>query len=101
MSPISPGNTRRKSSRRKSRSILRWADSLMSAPFESKNRITTDCGSCSSRRMVMPASAGRDTANRVTGTEATSRSRTLPPAALIPAIIARLSMRAERLESWT
>ena len=36
---------------------------------------------------------------RVTGTDATSRSATLTPAALSPAIIARLSMRAERLES--
>ena len=36
---------------------------------------------------------------RVTGTDATSRSSTLTPAALSPAIIARLSMRAERLES--
>ncbi len=37
--------------------------------------------------------------NRVTGTEATSRSSTSTPAALSPAIMARLSMRAERLES--
>ena len=37
--------------------------------------------------------------NRVTGTEATSRSSTLAPAALAPAIIARFSIRAERLES--
>ena len=37
--------------------------------------------------------------NRVTGTEATSRSSTFTPAALAPAIIARLSIRAERLES--
>ena len=37
--------------------------------------------------------------NRVTGTEATSRSSTLTPAALRPAIIARFSMRADRLES--
>ncbi len=36
---------------------------------------------------------------RVTGTDATSRSTTLAPAALTPAIIARLSIRAERLES--
>ena len=36
---------------------------------------------------------------RVTGTEATSRSSTLTPTPLSPAIIARLSMRAERLES--
>ncbi len=37
--------------------------------------------------------------NRVTGTLATSRSITFTPAALSPAIIARFSMRAERLES--
>ena len=50
----------------------------------------------------MPASAsGRDTANRVTGTEAPRGRGRCAPAALIPAIIARLSMRAERLESWT
>ena len=36
---------------------------------------------------------------RVTGTEAISRSSTLMPDALSPAIIARLSMRAERDES--
>ena len=72
----------------------------MSAPLVSKKRITTDWGSFSTNRIVTPASdSGRDTANRVTGTEATSRSRTLTPAALMPAIIARLSMRAERLES--
>ncbi len=35
----------------------------------------------------------------MTGTEAISRSSTLTPAALRPAIIARLSMRPERLES--
>ena len=46
-----------------------------------------------------PPLDGRRTMNRVTGTEATSRSSTLTPAALSPAIIARLSMRAERLES--
>ena len=46
-----------------------------------------------------PACSGRRTMNRVTGTDATSRSSTLTPAALSPAIIARLSMRAERLES--
>jgi hypothetical protein len=100
MSPISPGNTRRKSSRRNRRSIFRWAVSVMSAPLPSKNRITTDCGSSSSSRIVMPASAsGRATANLVTGTEATSRSRTLTPAALMPDIIARFSIRADRLES--
>ena len=46
-----------------------------------------------------PAVDGRRTMNRVTGTDATSRSSTLTPAALSPAIIARFSMRAERLES--
>ena len=38
-------------------------------------------------------------ANRVTGTDATSRSSTFTPAALSPAIIARFSIRADRLES--
>ena len=37
--------------------------------------------------------------NRLTGMLATSRSITFTPAELSPAIIARLSMRAERLES--
>ena len=37
--------------------------------------------------------------NRVSGTLATSRSITLMPPAFRPAIIARFSMRAERLES--
>ena len=46
-----------------------------------------------------PPTLGWRAANRVSGTEATSRSRTLTPPALSPAIIARLSMRAERLES--
>ena len=46
-----------------------------------------------------PAVSGRRIRKRVTGTDATSRSSTLTPDALSPAIIARLSMRAERLES--
>jgi hypothetical protein len=37
--------------------------------------------------------------NRVVGTGATSRSSTLMPAALSPACTARLSIRADRLES--
>ena len=37
--------------------------------------------------------------NRVTGTDATSRSSTLIPPALSPAITARFSMRADREES--
>jgi hypothetical protein len=66
----------------------------------SKKRITQLCGSSSMSRMERPpACSGRRAMKRVTGTEATSRSRTLAPAALAPAIIARLSMRADRLES--
>src|SRR4051794_5162682 len=62
--------------------------------------MTTDWVSSSTNRMVMPPTAfGWRARKRVTGTEATSRSSTLTPAALIPAIIARLSMRAERDES--
>src|SRR3954462_6505005 len=46
-----------------------------------------------------PTAAGWLATNRVTGTDATSRSRTLMPDALSPAIIERFSMRAERLEA--
>ena len=46
-----------------------------------------------------PVAMGRRMMNRVTGTVATSRSCTSTPAALRPAIMARFSMRAERLES--
>ena len=100
MSPISPGSTRRKSSRLKKRSILRRPSSARSAPVSSKKRITTDCGSSGTRRTVMaPRLSGRPAWKRVTGTDATSRSTTLTPAALSPAIIARFSMRADRLES--
>ena len=46
-----------------------------------------------------PKARGERTRKRVTGIDATSRSSTLMPAELSPAIIARFSMRAERLES--
>ncbi len=46
-----------------------------------------------------PATTEPRAAKRVTGTEATSRSSTLTPAALSPAMRARLSIRAARLES--
>ena len=49
--------------------------------------------------MTPPGVSGRPAWKRVTGMEATSRSDTLMPAALSPAIIARFSIRAERLES--
>ena len=72
----------------------------MSRPASSKNRITTDWGSSWASRTVSPPRAvGRRMMKRVTGTDATSRSSTFTPTALSPAIIARLSMRAERLES--
>jgi hypothetical protein len=79
---------------------LRWPSSVRSEPLVSKKRMTQDCGSPSTSRIVRPPTAsGRRMAKRVTGTEATSRSSTFTPAALRPAIIARLSIRAERLES--
>ena len=46
-----------------------------------------------------PTALGWRARKRVTGTDATSRSSTLTPAALMPAIIARFSMRADRDES--
>ena len=46
-----------------------------------------------------PCARSERTWNRVTGTGATSRSSTLTPAALRPAMTARLSARAARLES--
>ena len=100
MSPISSASTRRKSSRWNSRSILRWPSSLMSVPDESKNRTMTRDGSSWCSRTVSPAKARGDRVrNRVTGTLATSRSSTSTPDALSPAMMARLSMRAARLES--
>ena len=51
------------------------------------------------RTVSPPAGVPWRTTKRVTGTEATSRSTTLTPPELRPAIIARLSMRAERDES--
>jgi hypothetical protein len=72
----------------------------MSRPLPSKKRITTAWVSSWTSRIVMPPTTlGWRARKRVTGTDATSRSRTLTPAALMPAIIARLSMRAEREES--
>ena len=73
-----------------------------------------DVGARGCRRSARPRSRGRRgaaaptgrrtprgdrTRKRVTGIEATSRSSTLTPAALRPAIIARFSIRADRLES--
>ncbi len=48
---------------------------------------------------MAPRLSGRPAWKRVTGMDATSRSDTLTPAELSPAIIARFSMRADRLES--
>ena len=72
----------------------------MSEPSLSRKRTTTDWGSSGARRTDRPPIwRGDRVTNRVTGMLATSRSITLMPAALSPAIIARFSMRAERLES--
>jgi hypothetical protein len=72
----------------------------MSAPFVSKKRTTMDCGSPDTSRTLSPPSARGDRVRkRVTGTDATSRSSTLTPEELSPAMIARFNMRAERLES--
>jgi hypothetical protein len=49
--------------------------------------------------VIPPAVSGRRVRKRVTGTDATSRSSTFTPDALSPAIMARLSIRADRLES--
>jgi hypothetical protein len=72
----------------------------MSVPSSSKNRMTTDWASPATSRMLMPpCERWARTSNRVVGTGATSRSSTLTPAALSPAMTARFSMRADRLAS--
>jgi hypothetical protein len=72
----------------------------MSLPVPSKKRMPTRSTSLWWSRTVSPPNARGDLIrNRVTGTLATSRSSTSTPAAFSPAIIARLSIRADRLES--
>ena len=72
----------------------------MSAPSLSRKRTTTDCGSPGASRTERPPIwRGERVTKRVTGMLATSRSMTFTPEELSPAIIARLSIRAERLES--
>ena len=79
---------------------MRWVVSSTSMPSLSKNRSTTDWGSCGSRRTVTPAVLADDvTWNLVTGTVAASRSSTFTPAALQPTMIARFRTRAARLVS--
>ena len=70
---------------------MRWVASSMSMPSASKKRMTTDCGSSGDQAHGDAAlGAPVRTWKRVTGTVATSRSSTFTPAALRPAIIARL-----------
>ena len=96
MSPMSPAKARRKSSRDRSRSILRLAPSSMSAPWASKKRISTVAASSGLRRTVTPPWARSErTWNRVRGTGASSRSSTWTPDRLRPDITARLSVRAD------
>ena len=60
---------------------------------------TLDGSSRRSRTVSPPMACGDLTRKRVTGVDATSRSSTLMPAELSPAMSARFNMRAERLES--
>ena len=72
----------------------------MSVPARVEEADDHAVGSSWCSRTVSPPNArGERTRNRVTGTLATSRSSTSTPAALSPAIIARFSIRAARLES--
>ena len=67
------------------RSILRCVPSSMSAPFSSRNRISTLSGSLGARRTVIPPCArSLRTWNRVDGTVASSRSMTCTPLRLRP-----------------
>ena len=86
---------------RSSRSILRWPSSAMSTPVVVEEADLDRLGVVGHEAHgdARRRSSGGRTWKRVTGTVATSRSSTLTPAALSPAIIARFSMRADRLES--
>ena len=77
--------------------MSRCVDAVMSEPSESKNLISSDCGSPGTVPTAIPP---RDrvvrTWNRVTGTGVTSRSCTWTPDPLTPAINARLIVRDAR-----
>ena len=79
---------------------MRWVPSSMSAPWESKKRISTESGSPAARLTVIPPCARSvRTWKRVSGAVASSRSITLMPARFKPAMIARFNARAVRLVS--